>query len=118
MAKKLRGVHLIAEIAGVSRGTVDRALHGRGEINDATRQRVLEIARQIGYRPNPAARALSVHRQPLRSGYVFLARSISFMTNCGAEYWKKRSVFRRLALNSQIVQFRTWVREMSRRLRN
>lgn len=77
MAKKLRGVHLIAEIAGVSRGTVDRALHGRGEINDATRQRVLEIARQIGYRPNPAARALSVHKAAAKIG-VCIPREIHF----------------------------------------
>jgi LacI family transcriptional regulator len=77
MEKELRGVHLIAEIAGVSRGTVDRALHGRGDINEATRQRVLEIARQIGYRPNPAARALSVHKAAAKIG-VCIPREIHF----------------------------------------
>jgi DNA-binding LacI/PurR family transcriptional regulator len=39
MAKQLRGIHLIAQIANVSIGTVDRALHGRGGIKEATRQR-------------------------------------------------------------------------------
>jgi len=77
MAKERLGVHLIADIAQVSRGTVDRALHGRGGINEATRQRVLEIARQIGYRPNLAARALSVHRATAKIG-VCIPREIHF----------------------------------------
>src|SRR5208282_1544682 len=62
MAKQRRGTHLIADIAKVSRGTVDRALHGRGGVNEATRQRILQIAREIGYSPNLAARALSANR--------------------------------------------------------
>ncbi len=77
MARERRGVHLIAEIAKVSRGTVDRALHGRGGINEATRQRVLEIARQIGYRPNLAARALSASRPTARIG-ICIPREIHF----------------------------------------
>lgn len=77
MPKQLRGIHLIAEIADVSIGTVDRALHGRGGIKDATRQRILEIARQIGYTPNLAARALSVARAAARVG-VCMPREIHF----------------------------------------
>ncbi|HXY25453.1 MAG TPA: substrate-binding domain-containing protein [Candidatus Acidoferrum sp.] len=77
MAKQLRGIHLIAEIADVSIGTVDRALHGRGGIKEATRQRILEIARQIGYTPNLAARALSVARAGARIG-VCMPREIHF----------------------------------------
>ena len=77
MTKKRRGIHLIAEIAQVSIGTVDRALHGRGGIKEATRQRILEIARQIGYTPNLAARALSVARASARIG-VCIPREIHF----------------------------------------
>jgi len=77
MAKQLRGIHRIAEIAGVSIGTVDRALHGRGGIKEATRQRILAIARQIGYKPNLAARALSVARASARVG-VCMPREIHF----------------------------------------
>ena len=77
MEKERHGVHLIADIARVSRGTVDRALHGRGGINEATRQRVLEIARQIGYRPNLAARALSASRATAKIG-VCIPREIRF----------------------------------------
>lgn len=77
MAKQRRGIHLIAEIAQVSIGTVDRALHGRGGIKEATRQRILEIARQIGYTPNLAARALSVAGANTRIG-VCIPREIHF----------------------------------------
>jgi len=77
MAKQRRGIHLIAQIASVSIGTVDRALHGRGGINEKTRQRILQVARQIGYTPNLAARALSVARAGARIG-VCVPREIHF----------------------------------------
>jgi len=77
MAKRRSGTHRIADLAQVSRGTVDRALHGRGGINEATRQRILEIARQIGYKPNLAARALSANRPTAKIG-VCIPREIHF----------------------------------------
>jgi LacI family transcriptional regulator len=77
MPKRRRGIHLIAEIAGVSIGTVDRALHGRSGIKEATRQHILEIARQISYTPNLAARALSAARASARIG-VCMPREIHF----------------------------------------
>lgn len=60
------GIHEIARLANVSIGTVDRALHGRKEISEGTRKRILAIAREHGYRPNPAARALSVGKSAIR----------------------------------------------------
>src|SRR6202050_732942 len=77
MSKERRGIHLIAEMANVSIGTVDRALHGRGGINDATRQRILQAARQIGDPPSLAARALSVTKARARIG-VCMPREIHF----------------------------------------
>ncbi len=77
MKKQSRGIHLIAELAHVSIGTVDRALHGRDGINDSTRQRILQIARQISYTPNLAARALSASSAHLRIG-VCIPREIHF----------------------------------------
>ena len=77
MKKQRRGIHLIAELANVSIGTVDRALHGRNGINESTRQRILQIARQISYTPNLAARALSVSKASFRIG-VCIPREIHF----------------------------------------
>lgn len=77
MTRPRRGIHLIAEMANVSIGTVDRALHGRDGIKESTRHRVLQIARQIRYTPNLAARALSVAKASARIG-VCVPREIHF----------------------------------------
>jgi len=77
MKKERRGIHLLAELANVSIGTVDRALHGREGIRESTRQRILQIARQIGYTPNLAARALSAAKGGIRIG-VCIPREIHF----------------------------------------
>jgi LacI family transcriptional regulator len=53
----------MADTLGVSIGTVDRALHDRPGINQATRAKVLELAKSLGYRPNLAARFLSSRKQ-------------------------------------------------------
>jgi LacI family transcriptional regulator len=76
-SKKRKGIHQIAQLARVSIGTVDRALHGRPGINPSTRQRILKIANQIGYSPNLAARALSIARANVRIG-VCIPREIHF----------------------------------------
>jgi LacI family transcriptional regulator len=65
---KRNGIHRIAELAKVSIGTVDRALHGRPGISTNTRDKVLRIAGEISYTPNPAARTLSVGRSTVRIG--------------------------------------------------
>lgn len=42
-------IQRIAEIAGVSRGTVDRALHGRGRVKKEVSDRIYRIAEENGY---------------------------------------------------------------------
>lgn len=84
MAEQRRGIHQIAELAHVSIGTVDRALHGRSGIKESTRQRILQIARQMGYTPNLAARALSVARANTKIG-VCIPREIHFFYD---ELWR------------------------------
>ena len=38
----------IADLAGVSRGTVDRALNNRGRIKPEVEQRIKKIAKDVG----------------------------------------------------------------------
>lgn len=52
----------IAEAAGVSKGAVSYALNGKPGVSGATRERILEIARQLGWHRSSAARALSEGR--------------------------------------------------------
>ncbi|WP_427896007.1 LacI family DNA-binding transcriptional regulator [Kribbella sp. GL6] len=48
----------VARLAGVSGQTVSRVANGRQNVDDLTRARVKDAMRQLGYRPNGAARAL------------------------------------------------------------
>lgn len=52
----------IARRAGVSKGAVSFALNGRPGVSDATRARILAIARELDWTPNSAARMLSGSR--------------------------------------------------------
>ncbi|MEV1144195.1 LacI family DNA-binding transcriptional regulator [Micromonospora sp. NPDC049799] len=49
----------VARRAGVSKGAVSYALNGQPGVSEATRQRILAIAAEIGFNPSSAARALS-----------------------------------------------------------
>ena len=55
-------VNEIARICGVSRTTVLRALNNQSRVSDKTRRQVLEVARELGYRPNLLARSLNTGR--------------------------------------------------------
>lgn len=48
----------VAQRAEVSPMTVSRVLNNKGEISESTRQRVLEVVHELGYRPNRIARSL------------------------------------------------------------
>lgn len=42
----------VAKAAGVSKGTVDRVLHDRGEVSAKSKERILKVISELGYRPN------------------------------------------------------------------
>jgi LacI family transcriptional regulator len=52
----------IAKHAGVSIATVSRALNNSSAINQETRKKVLQVAEEFNYKPNPIARSLSKQR--------------------------------------------------------
>lgn len=56
----------IADLAGVSRGTVDRALNNRGRIKPEVEQRIKKIAKDVGYKPSRAGRALAMVKKILK----------------------------------------------------
>ncbi len=49
----------IAQAAGVSKATVSLALNGKPGVSPRTRQRILEIAKQLNYQPNASAKGLA-----------------------------------------------------------
>lgn len=69
----------IADKAGVSRGTVDRALNNRGRINSEVAERIRKIAEEMGYQPNRAGRALAMSKHSITIGVVVQAANTPFM---------------------------------------
>ena len=49
----------VAAVAGVSHQTVSRVLNNKGSVREETRQRILEVMADMGYRRNESARALA-----------------------------------------------------------
>lgn len=68
----------IAELSGVSRGTVDRVLNHRGAVNEETRKKVLEIAKLLNYQPNPAGKALAAQKKKYKIGVLLFGMEHPF----------------------------------------
>lgn len=60
----------VAKKAGVAIGTVSRAFNGYQDIRPETRERIFQIAQELGYTPNISARNLSAKRPP-NIGLIF-----------------------------------------------
>jgi len=65
----------VARLAGVSQKTVSRVFNDEPSVTEDTRNRVLAAARQLGYRPNGAARTLLTGRTN-RIGVVSLGTAL------------------------------------------
>jgi DNA-binding LacI/PurR family transcriptional regulator len=55
---RIRNIAELARLAGVSTGTVSRALANKSLVNKDTRERIQAMAREHGFRPNQMARRL------------------------------------------------------------
>ena len=86
-------VKTLAEACGVSRGTVDRVLHNRGAVKPEVALKVKTLARELGYVPNRAGRALATYREPYKIGALlpsvgnaFFDSIIEGMNNANEEF--------------------------------
>lgn len=48
----------VAELASVSKGTVDRVLHERGKVAQKAFEKVNQVLNELDFKPNPIARNL------------------------------------------------------------
>ncbi len=53
----------IAQLAGVSVGTVDRVLHNRGKVSPETLEKIMGVLKKKGYKPNLLARTLGSNKK-------------------------------------------------------
>ncbi|CAM3927930.1 LacI family DNA-binding transcriptional regulator [Bordetella tumulicola] len=88
MPKALPTVIDIARLAGVSAATVDRALHHRSGVRQATLQRVLKAAAELQYLPQAELYA-AMAPPPMRLLFILPSRSSRFLWMLGE--WVKHS---------------------------
>lgn len=69
----------IAELANVSRGTVDKVIHNRPGVKQETRVRVQEIIKELNFQPNPIGKALATSHTKTQIGVVLSPAYNQFM---------------------------------------
>lgn len=79
----------IAELAGVSRGTVDRVLNKRGAVNPKTEAKILEIAKALDYKPNRAGIVLAAQKKKFKFGIVMFGIGNPFFDDVIAGFKEK-----------------------------
>ena len=62
MSEERVTIRRLAEVSGVSIGTVSRALNGYTDVNPETRERIMRLAHELDYTPAAAARSLKTQR--------------------------------------------------------
>ncbi|MCA0394874.1 MAG: LacI family DNA-binding transcriptional regulator [Proteobacteria bacterium] len=68
----------VAALAEVSPMTVSRVVNGQGKVRDATRERVMQAVRELGYTPNLAASALAA-AQDTRIALIYTNPSSAYL---------------------------------------
>lgn len=74
-------IRQVAEAANVSRGTVDRALNHRPGVNPQVAERIIRIAKELGYRPDMAARTLANKKYTKTIGVLLCSEGNPFFEN-------------------------------------
>lgn len=85
----------IANLAGVSRATVDRTLNNRGHVDPEVARRIQKIADELGYVPNKAGSLLQRAKRPMRLGVVIQSIKTPFMREVLEEIEKSKTQMRR-----------------------
>ncbi len=52
-------IYTIAEHAGVSKSTVSRVLNNKDDVSETTREKVMEVIKNLNYKPNSSAKGLA-----------------------------------------------------------
>ncbi len=80
MAKRIVSLKDISKACGVSIATVSKALNDHSDISKGTKEKIREVADQLGYHPNAAAQALKTNRS-YNIGVLFVDEANSGLTH-------------------------------------
>lgn len=74
----MTSIEMIAEKAGVSRGTVDRVLHNRGQVKPETAEKVRAVMEELDFHPSTLGRAFYLSRKKNKIGVLVSLREPDF----------------------------------------
>ena len=80
MAKRMVSLKDISKACGVSIATVSNALNDHSDISKETKERIRDVAEELGYHPNAAAQALKTNRSN-NIGVLFVDEANSGLTH-------------------------------------
>ncbi len=96
----------IAALAGVSRGTVDRALKNRPGIREETKQRILEIAKKYDYKPNIIGKALVYSGKTIHVPVILNSIGNPFFDDVKAGIFAAQEAFASYGFQIDISEFK------------
>lgn len=94
----MASIEVIAAKAGVSRGTVDRVLHNRGQVKPETAEKVRAVMAELDFQPNALGRAFYLSRRRNKIGILVAFREPDFQEqvlkgmNSGIAYARQHGV--------------------------
>ncbi len=97
----------IAELAEVSRGTVDKVLNDRPGVKTETRERVLRIAKELNYKPNYLGKALVMSKEKTRIGVILTPEYNPFVHEIIQGIHKAREEFKLFGIDITIKMLST-----------
>lgn len=101
----------IARLAGVSRGTVDRALKGRDGINRETKERILKIAQEHNYTPNLIGKALVYSKHPIKVSVILNSVGNDFFSEMKRGFFEAEREYSSYGINLTLCEIKGYKSE-------
>ena len=95
----------IAQLAGVSKGTVDRVIHKRGKVSETAYKKVSSVLKEIDYVPNPIARNLKRNKTYTICILLPFPKSDSYWLPCGEAFEESEKTLRIFGIVLKILYF-------------
>ena len=98
----------LAKACGVSVGTVSRALNDKSEVSKATAVRIKQLAKDLGYIPNRAGRALSSQKNLNCVGILLPSVNSPFFDDIKRGIKQARNEYKDLGLDIYLIEEEGW----------
>ncbi|MBV6646630.1 MAG: LacI family DNA-binding transcriptional regulator [Cyclobacteriaceae bacterium] len=105
MAKENYTIRDIAELANVSRGTVDRVIHNRGKVSETAVKKVKEVLEKINYEPNLIARSLKAHKNNVVAIIIPDYSEDNYWRQCVYGIRRAEKEFRQFGISLQYYEY-------------